>query len=65
MLARLKMLVTDHHMQAKDLLTTFVVRQVLPLQHRPHKIGHMSGRLDPSRLSTVELEMAEVARRIN
>ncbi|KAK1603335.1 hypothetical protein QYE76_018348 [Lolium multiflorum] len=30
-----------------------------------HKIGHMSGRLDPTRTSKVELTKAQVARRVN
>ncbi|KAK1630955.1 hypothetical protein QYE76_005270 [Lolium multiflorum] len=32
---------------------------------RVHKIGHMSGRLDPTRTSKLELTKAQVARRVN
>ncbi|KAK1665823.1 hypothetical protein QYE76_053982 [Lolium multiflorum] len=32
---------------------------------RVHKIGHMSGRFDPTRTSKVELSKAQVARRVN
>ena len=48
-----------------DLLAAFITRRVLPLQSWPHKMGHMSGRKDPSRISTVDLALAEVARRVN
>jgi len=63
--ARLHHLVQSEHLAASDLLITFVSRRVLPLQLRAHKIGHMSGRLDPTRTSAVELEPADVARRVN
>ena len=64
-MARLQHLVQSEHLVASDLLITFVSRRVLPLQLRAHKIGHMSGRLDPTRTSAVELEPADVARRVN
>ena len=38
-----------------DMVGTFVSRRVLPLQRRSHKICHMSGRLDPTRISTFNL----------
>jgi hypothetical protein len=65
MLARVKELVDTHGLKGTDLLCTFQERRVLPLQRRIHKIGHMSGRLDPSRVSTIELSTEEVARRVN
>ncbi|KAK1663747.1 hypothetical protein QYE76_051906 [Lolium multiflorum] len=43
--------VTGGRLSAEDLLCTYVERRVLPLQRRVHKIGHMSGRLDPTRTS--------------
>ncbi|KAK1669887.1 hypothetical protein QYE76_058046 [Lolium multiflorum] len=52
-------------LSAEDLLCTYTERRVLPLQLRTHKIGHMSGRLDPTRTSKVELTKAQVARRVN
>ena len=51
-------------MSADDLLATFISRRVLPLQRRVHKICHMSGPLDPTRVSTVELDNAQIRRRI-
>ena len=36
---------------ADDMLSTFIFRRVCPLQRRVHKICHMTGRLDPTRLS--------------
>ncbi|XP_071677110.1 uncharacterized protein [Lolium perenne] len=50
---------------AEDLLCTYAERRVLPLQMRTHKIGHMSGRLDPNRTSKVPLTKAQVASRVN
>ena len=51
-------------MSADDLLATFISRRVLPLQRRVHKICHMSGPLDPTRVSTVELDKAQIRKRI-
>ena len=51
-------------MTADDLLATFISRRVLPLQRRVHKICHMSGPLDPTRISTIELDKAQIRRRI-
>jgi hypothetical protein len=49
---------------AEDLLCTIAERRVLPLQMHNHKIGHMSGRFDPTRTSKVPLTKAQVARRV-
>ncbi|KAK1642870.1 hypothetical protein QYE76_060675 [Lolium multiflorum] len=57
--------VTGGRLSAEDLLCTYVMRRVIPLQWRVHKIGHMSGRLDPTRTSKVELSKSQVARRVN
>jgi len=65
MLARVNELIDTHGLKVTDLLCAFQERRVLPLQSRIHKIGHMSGRLDPSRVSTIELSSEEVARRVN
>ena len=51
-------------MSADDLLATFISRRVSPLRRRVHKICHMSGPLDPTRISTVELDKAQIRRRI-
>jgi hypothetical protein len=56
---------TEGQLRAEDLLCTFASRRVLPLQARAHKIGHMSGRFDPTRTSRAELTKAQVARRVN
>ncbi|KAK1666590.1 hypothetical protein QYE76_054749 [Lolium multiflorum] len=57
--------VTGGRLSAEDLLCTYMERRVLPLQGRVHKIGHMSGRLDPTRTSKVALTKAQVAHRVN
>ena len=49
---------------AEDLLCTFVSRRVCPLQARVHKICHMSGRYDPTRVSIFTLTQAQVYRRV-
>ncbi|KAK1653413.1 hypothetical protein QYE76_071218 [Lolium multiflorum] len=50
---------------AEDLLCTYIERRVIPLQRRVHKIGLMSGRLDPTRTSRIALTKAQVAHRVN
>ena len=57
--------VTGGRLSAEDLLCTYISRRVIPLQLRVHKIGHMSGRLDPTRTSKVELSKSQVAHRVN
>ncbi|KAK1646905.1 hypothetical protein QYE76_064710 [Lolium multiflorum] len=52
-------------LSAEDLLCTYMERRVIPLQARAHKIGLMSGRLDPTRTSRVALTKAQVAHRVN
>nr|XP_051190764.1 uncharacterized protein LOC127304093 [Lolium perenne] len=52
--------VTGGRLSAEDLLCTYVELRVLPLQRRVHKIGHMSGRLDPTRTSKVALTKAQL-----
>ncbi|KAM0845108.1 hypothetical protein ACQ4PT_056606 [Festuca glaucescens] len=61
----LRTCVTRDHLTGADLLCTFISRRVLPLQWRVHKICHMSGRLDPTRTSKVQLSLEGVARRVN
>jgi hypothetical protein len=50
---------------ADDLLRTFVCRRVSPLQQRKHKICHMGGLLDPTRISKHDLTRVSVKRRVN
>ncbi|KAK1649187.1 hypothetical protein QYE76_066992 [Lolium multiflorum] len=57
--------VSEGRLSAEDLLCCYTERRVLPLQMRVHKIGHMFGRLDPTRTSKLELTKAQVARRVN
>ena len=51
-------------MSAEDLLATFISRRVSPLQQRVHKICHMSGRYDPTRMTSYELSKAQIRRRV-
>ncbi|KAE8811443.1 hypothetical protein D1007_11828 [Hordeum vulgare] len=48
-----------------DLLSTMVVRRILPLQRWPHLVCQMSGWLDPCRLSTKRFTPGTVARWVN
>ncbi|KAK1664446.1 hypothetical protein QYE76_052605 [Lolium multiflorum] len=57
--------VNGGRLSAEDLLCTYMERRVIPLQGRVHKIGLMSGRLDPTRTSRVALTKAQVAHRVN
>ena len=47
-----------------DLLCTMVARRVCPLQRWVHKICHMSGLLDPTRLSRHQLDRSDVMKRV-
>ena len=49
---------------ADDMLSTFIFRRVCPLQRRVHKMCHMSGRLDPTRLSRHLLTKEDVMKRV-
>ena len=49
---------------ADDMLCTMVSRRVCPLQMREHKICHMSGQLDPTRLSRHQLDRSDVLKRV-
>ena len=52
-------------LRGADLVAAFMERRILPLQSRPHMMCQMSGRFDPSRLSTWEMPHAEVALMVN
>ena len=43
-----------------DMVATFIYRRVLPLQQRAHKMCHMSGLRDPTRISTFPLDKVQV-----
>ena len=49
---------------ADDMLCTMVSRRVCPLQMWGHKICHMSGQLDPTRLSRHQLDRSDVMKRV-
>ncbi|KAM0915282.1 hypothetical protein ACQ4PT_010946 [Festuca glaucescens] len=61
----LKTCTTRDRLTGADLLCTFISRRVLPLQRRAHKICYMSGRLDPTWTSKVQLSSEGVARRVD
>ena len=54
----------EQKFSSDDMLRTFVWRRVAPLQMRVHKICHMSGRLDPTRLSRHQLTKGDVMKRV-
>ncbi|KAM0852058.1 hypothetical protein ACQ4PT_052018 [Festuca glaucescens] len=43
-----------------DIVRAFVSRRVLPLQRRAHKISQMTGRKDPTRITTFPLRKSDV-----
>ena len=58
-------MIQSEGLRGADLVAAFVERWILPLQSRPHMMCQMSGRFDPSRLSTWEMPHAEVALMVN
>ena len=52
-------------LEAADLVATFILRQVLPLQFRPHRICDMSSHKDSTRTCTVRLNREEVRDRVH
>ncbi|KAK1692120.1 hypothetical protein QYE76_008817 [Lolium multiflorum] len=56
----IKKLKRDTDLCANDIVRTFIWRRVLPLQRRAHKICQMSGRFDPTRITTFPLSKADV-----
>ena len=52
-------------LDSDDLLRTFICRRVNPLQRREHKICHMGGLLDPTRISKHDLNRISMKRRVN
>jgi hypothetical protein len=45
---------------ADDIVRAFVSRRVLPLQRRTHKMCQMTGRFDPTRITTFPLSKSDV-----
>jgi hypothetical protein len=45
---------------SNDIICAFIARRVLPLQRWVHKIGQMSGRMDPTRITSVGLSKSDV-----
>ena len=54
----------DKKLTGDDLLRTFISSRVCPLQTRVHKICHMSGPYDPTRVSTCLLSKDQVRIRV-
>ena len=54
----------DRDFDCDDMLCSFVVHRVCPLQMREHKLCHMSDHLDPTRTSRHELSMVDVMKRV-
>jgi hypothetical protein len=57
--------VTRYRVSPADLMAAFISRRVLLLQRWVHKMCYMSGRLDPTRTSKVQLSKLAIARRVN
>ena len=58
-------MIQSEGLSGADLVAAFVERRISPLQSRPHMMCQMSGRFDPSRLSTREMPHAEVSLMVN
>jgi hypothetical protein len=56
----IKKLKKDTDLSADDIVHTFIWRRVLPLQRRAHKICQMTGRFDPTWITTFRLSKADV-----
>jgi hypothetical protein len=48
-----------------DLVAAWLCRRVLPLQRRCHRMCDMTGRLDPTRISTFQIEIDEFLQRMH
>ncbi|KAM0880544.1 hypothetical protein ACQ4PT_033494 [Festuca glaucescens] len=56
----MKELNDNTNISSDDIVRAFISRRVLPLQRRAHKIGQMSGRRDPTRITTFGLRKSDV-----
>nr|XP_051210782.1 uncharacterized protein LOC127328206 [Lolium perenne] len=50
----------ETNLSADDLVMAFLSRRVLPLQRHTHKICQMSGRMDPTRITTHQLSASDL-----
>ncbi|KAK1628651.1 hypothetical protein QYE76_002966 [Lolium multiflorum] len=50
----------DTDICSDDIIRAFISRRVLPLQRRVHKIGQMSGRRDPTRITSFGLSKSDM-----
>jgi hypothetical protein len=64
-LQRISTMQTEGGLEAADLLLTFVVARVSPLQRRSHNMFFLGSARDPTRHSSKELSELEVARKVN
>jgi hypothetical protein len=53
----------DTNICSDDIIRAFISRRVLPLQRRIHKMGEMSGRRDPTRITSFGLSKSDVVRK--
>ncbi len=56
----MKELNDNTNISSDDIVRAFISRRVLPLERRAHKIGQMSGRRDPTRITTFGLRKSDV-----
>ncbi|KAM0920905.1 hypothetical protein ACQ4PT_007153 [Festuca glaucescens] len=56
----MKELNDNTNISSDDIVRAFISHRVLPLQRRAHKIGQMSGRRDPTRITTFGLRKSDV-----
>jgi hypothetical protein len=53
----------DTSICSDDIIRAFISRRVLPLQRRVHKMGQMSGRRDPTKITSFGLSKSNVVRK--
>ena len=54
----------EKKLKPDDLVTTYIARRLSPLQRRTHKICHYSSRLDPNRITTIELAKPDIRKKV-
>ena len=57
-------LIGKGELKPDDLVTAFIARRLSPLQRRTHKMCHYSGRLDPNRITTIELPKPDICKKV-
>lgn len=63
--SQIKEMTAREGLSRTDLIRAFTVRQVLPLQRRVHRMCEISGRHDPCRMTTRELNPDQITERVN